>query len=142
MRQAIAGRNTERLFLDETVQAFGSFERQARGKLPLIEAASSLDDLRVPPGNWLEARLPLDLEHITNIKTSLVDLARHSHSRHVREDLLPDARSGRRHGTGYSRFLIEFINDTWDPRRAARNAPSLKRAITRLASLASSVPPR
>lgn len=76
-----------------------------------------------------EARLPADLERIAGIKTSVVELARHSQSRHVREELLPDARSGRRYGIGYASFLIEFITDLWDPRRAAKNAPGLKRSI-------------
>jgi proteic killer suppression protein len=47
--------DTEKLFLDEDVRAFRSFERQARRKLLLINTARTLDDLRSPPGNRLEA---------------------------------------------------------------------------------------
>jgi proteic killer suppression protein len=46
---------TERLFGDEDVARFRSIERQARRKLQLIDAALSLNDLRLPPGNRLEA---------------------------------------------------------------------------------------
>ena len=44
-----------RLFADEDVPRFRAIERQARRKLLLLSAAASLDDLRSPPGNRLEA---------------------------------------------------------------------------------------
>lgn len=44
-----------RLFADEDVPRFRAIERQARRKLLLLDAAASLDDLRSPPGNRLEA---------------------------------------------------------------------------------------
>jgi toxin HigB-1 len=43
------------LFADEEVPRFRAFERIARRKLLLLHRAKSLDDLRVPPGNRLEA---------------------------------------------------------------------------------------
>jgi proteic killer suppression protein len=46
---------TERLFRDEDVPRFRAIERQARRKLQLLDAAASLNDLRSPPGNRLEA---------------------------------------------------------------------------------------
>ena len=46
---------TESLFADEEVPRFRAFERIARRKLLLLHRAKSLDDLRVPPGNRLEA---------------------------------------------------------------------------------------
>lgn len=52
---SFADGDTERLFKDEPVARFQAFERQARRKLLLIDAATRLDDLRVPPGNRLEA---------------------------------------------------------------------------------------
>ena len=48
-------RDTERLFGDRSVRRFGAIERVARRKLLLLHRATSLDDLRVPPGNRLEA---------------------------------------------------------------------------------------
>ena len=47
--------DTERLFRDEPVRRFSGVERQARRKLLLLNTAQSLNDLRVPPGNRLEA---------------------------------------------------------------------------------------
>jgi len=43
------------LFADEEVPRFRAFERIARRKLLLLHRAKLLDDLRVPPGNRLEA---------------------------------------------------------------------------------------
>jgi proteic killer suppression protein len=42
-------------FRDEDVRRFRAFERQARRKLLLLNTATSASDLRVPPGNRLEA---------------------------------------------------------------------------------------
>jgi proteic killer suppression protein len=55
MIRSFASKATERLFNDEFVKAFSAIERPARRKLQLLDAARDLDDLRVPPGNRLEA---------------------------------------------------------------------------------------
>jgi proteic killer suppression protein len=47
--------STARLFADEDVPRFRAIERQARRKLLLLNAAGSLADLLLPPGNRLEA---------------------------------------------------------------------------------------
>ncbi|MBI5632265.1 MAG: type II toxin-antitoxin system RelE/ParE family toxin [Nitrospirae bacterium] len=46
---------TEKLFNDLDVPGFRSFERVARRKLLYLHQAKRLEDLRVPPGNRLEA---------------------------------------------------------------------------------------
>lgn len=48
-------RDTERLAADQPVCRFRAIERAARRKLTMLAAAAVLDDLRVPPGNRLEA---------------------------------------------------------------------------------------
>jgi proteic killer suppression protein len=48
-------RETEALFGDQAVSRFRAFERVARRKLMYLHRARSLQDLRVPPGNRLEA---------------------------------------------------------------------------------------
>jgi len=48
-------RDTEALFHDLEVRRFRAFERVARRKLLLLHRAASLEDLRVLPGNRLEA---------------------------------------------------------------------------------------
>jgi len=47
--------DTERLALGERVRRFRNIESVARRKLRQLEIAERLDDLRVPPGNRLEA---------------------------------------------------------------------------------------
>ncbi|MEP6622410.1 MAG: type II toxin-antitoxin system RelE/ParE family toxin [bacterium] len=47
--------DTEALAAGRRVGRFMSFERVARRKLRQLEIAGRLDDLRVPPGNRLEA---------------------------------------------------------------------------------------
>jgi toxin HigB-1 len=48
-------RDTQRLAEDVDVPRFRAIERAARRKLELLASAQSLDDLRSPPGNRLEA---------------------------------------------------------------------------------------
>lgn len=55
MIRGFADKDSQRLFDDKRVRRFQAIERQARRKLLLLDAAVSLDDLRVPPGNHLEA---------------------------------------------------------------------------------------
>ena len=47
--------DTERLFRRERVKRFRNMESVARRKLEQLEWSETLDDLRVPPGNRLEA---------------------------------------------------------------------------------------
>ena len=47
--------DTEKLFHDILVPRFRSIERPARRKLLYLNRARTLDDLRQPPGNRLEA---------------------------------------------------------------------------------------
>ena len=48
-------RDTERLARGHRVPRFAGFERIARRKLAQLDAAATLDFLRAPPGNRLEA---------------------------------------------------------------------------------------
>ena len=47
-------RDTERLAAGYRVQRFAAFERVAQRKLAQLDAAATIDFLRVPPGNRLE----------------------------------------------------------------------------------------
>jgi proteic killer suppression protein len=53
--RSFADKKTEALFQDERVKEFQSIARAAKRKLEMLDAASRLDDLKVPPGNRLEA---------------------------------------------------------------------------------------
>ena len=55
MIRSFRSKETEALFHDEDVLRFRSIERIARRKLLVLHRAPALSDLRVPPGNRLEA---------------------------------------------------------------------------------------
>ena len=52
---SFANKETERLATGQRVRRFMSIESIARRKLRQLDIAGRLDDLRVPPGNRLEA---------------------------------------------------------------------------------------
>jgi proteic killer suppression protein len=52
---SFADRDTERLASGQRIRRFTSFESIARRKLRQLDIAGRLDDLKVPPGNRLEA---------------------------------------------------------------------------------------
>jgi toxin HigB-1 len=54
MIQSFSCPDTERLFARHRVARFANIERVARRKLDQLNAAATLDFLRVPPGNRLE----------------------------------------------------------------------------------------
>jgi len=55
MIRAFRDSDTRRLFERERVARFRNIESVARRKLEILDAAHRLDELRVPPGNRLEA---------------------------------------------------------------------------------------
>lgn len=55
MIRTFRDRDTERLAFGFRVSRFASFERVALRKLRQLQIASELSDLRIPPGNRLEA---------------------------------------------------------------------------------------
>ena len=55
MIRSFGNGDTERLFNDEAVPRFRAIERAARRRLLFLHRARLLQDLRVPPGNQLEA---------------------------------------------------------------------------------------
>ncbi|MFO7766128.1 MAG: type II toxin-antitoxin system RelE/ParE family toxin [Pelovirga sp.] len=55
MIKTFSCKDTEQLFDDRSVRRFRAFERVARRKLLMLHRAKELVDLRVPPGNRLEA---------------------------------------------------------------------------------------
>ena len=54
MIKSFRDRDTERLFDDRFVRRFQSFDKAARRKLEMLDAATGLDQLAKIPGNRLE----------------------------------------------------------------------------------------
>lgn len=55
MIKSFVCRDTEKLFNDQRVRRFQSFERQARKRLMVLHAAPSIEALMLNPGNALHA---------------------------------------------------------------------------------------
>ena len=55
MINGFKSRATERLWMGETVPPFAAIEKQALRKLDVLNSAKNLNDLRLVPGNRLEA---------------------------------------------------------------------------------------
>ncbi len=55
MIKSFACRDTEKLFNDQRIPRFQSFERQARKRLMVLHAAPSLEALMLNPGNKFHA---------------------------------------------------------------------------------------
>jgi len=75
------------------------------------------------------SRLAVSPEQILEPKIEMVNLARHSRRREIREDMVPRERSGRQVGPAYASRLMEYVETRWRPQVAAQGAESLKRAI-------------
>jgi len=69
MIKSFRNEGTEDLFNDILVPRFRAFERRARRKLLYLHRARRLEDLRVPPGNRLEA-LKGDRENLHSIRVN------------------------------------------------------------------------
>jgi hypothetical protein len=71
-------------------------------------------------------------------KTALVNLARRSRKRAIRQDMVPRQGSGSQVGPGYSGRLIEFVtlaHGSWRPDVAAQRSDSLRRCLEALKTL-------
>lgn len=79
-----------------------------------------------------ESRIPLNPEALPNPKLTMVELARRSRRRDVREDMVPRPEGGRKVGPAYASRLIEFVEDRksgWRPEIAAKHSDSLSRCL-------------
>lgn len=87
--------------------------------------------LGVEPG-----RIPRNPEVVGDPKEEMVNLARRSRRRRIREDMVPRGGGGRRVGPAYASRMVEFVGTYWRPAIARQEAPSLDRALRCLEELA------
>jgi hypothetical protein len=86
--------------------------------------------LRVPV-----TQVPIAPESLPDPKGTMVNLARRSRRKAIRQDMVPRPGSGRPIGPAYTSRLVEFTSIIWRPEWAERNSPSLKKAIRALGRL-------
>lgn len=84
------------------------------------------------------SRIPQASESLPSPKRAMVELARMSRRRKIREDIAPRPGSGRSVGPAYTSRLIEFVETAWEPQTAAQGSNSLRRCCLRLSELVSS----
>lgn len=82
-----------------------------------------------------QSLVPRDPESDLHPKETLVQLARRSRYRVIREDMLPKEGSGRLTGNAYGARLIEFVSRRWRPDVASRKSDSLRRCLKRLGEM-------
>jgi hypothetical protein len=88
------------------------------------------------------SHVPTNPDTLPDPKLTLINLARRSRSRALREDMAPRPESGRSVGPAYVSRLIEFTTDTadgWRAMTAAQVSPSLRSCLHRLRVLAESM---
>jgi hypothetical protein len=76
-----------------------------------------------------EGSIPRDPEALEDPKRALIDLARRSRKRSLRNGIAIKEGSAARQGPTYNYCLSKFVREEWDPERARRNSLSLQRTI-------------
>lgn len=83
-----------------------------------------------------KAKVPREVEALSDAKQSLVNLCRSSRSRGIRNGIVPRQGSRRVVGESYHAIVSEFVEEAWDPIQARLVSPSLDRALLALERLA------
>ena len=79
--------------------------------------------------------IPGDPDSLDDPKEALVNLARRSRFRSIRNDLVPQEGSGRGVGPAYTTEVTRYVAASWRPEIAADTSPSLRRCIQRVSHL-------
>lgn len=112
---------------------------QLRVAVRAIEAWLLADAERLAAFLGIRAvRIPPHPDAELDPKATLINLARRSRRRAMREDIVPREGSGSRVGPGYAGRLIEFVTATewsWRPDVAAQHSDSLRRCVEALQAL-------
>jgi hypothetical protein len=78
--------------------------------------------------------VPSAVEAIADPKAALIDLARRSSRKEIREDIVPPTNSARKVGPNYNARLVAYVSSSWNPNVASQNSRSLLKALNRLQS--------
>lgn len=76
--------------------------------------------------------VPTNPDAIPDPKSALIELARRSRLKYVRDSLLPPRGSTAKQGRGHNECLGAFVRENWDVRAASEHSHSLERALRRL----------
>lgn len=81
------------------------------------------------------SKVPHMIEAEPDPKQTLINIARTSRSRSIREDIVPRQESKAKVGPLYVARLSEFTENHWQPDEAANRSESLRRCIKALSTL-------
>jgi hypothetical protein len=84
------------------------------------------------------AKIPSDPEQLPDPKLTLVNIARFSRSKGIREALVPEAGSTARIGKLYTSEMSRFIEADWDITNARKSSESLNKCCIHLEGIANS----
>lgn len=82
-----------------------------------------------------EALIPRAPEQLPDPKQALVNLARRSHRKGLRDAMVPPPKLSSLVGPGYTWAIDEFVTGHWNIEAAIKRSPSLMRCVTRLGEL-------
>jgi hypothetical protein len=103
-----------------------------------VEAWLLADQVAIKPLLGKHGKVPHNPDNISNPKEFLLNLAVKA-PRDVRRDLLSERGSIASQGIGYNQRLCDYVNNSWNPSRAAQRSESLSRVIRRLEHLMASL---
>jgi hypothetical protein len=81
-----------------------------------------------------EKWVPVNSDGLLDPKAALVDVARRSHSKAIRERIVPNRGSTAKQGRDYNSCLVEFVQVAWNIEAAAARSASLQRTVAKLGS--------
>lgn len=96
----------------------------------LADRKAIADFLKIP-----QSRIPADPDQLVRPKRTMVDLARGSRDRSLRNDMVPEEGLSVEIGPGYTTRLLDFVTQHWNPRTAAPASDSLSRCLKALETL-------
>lgn len=77
-------------------------------------------------------KLPKNPDDLSDPKAHLINLARISRKRDLREDILPKVRSTAKQGPAYNERLVSFVREAWNPSKARQHSSSLESTLKAL----------
>lgn len=78
---------------------------------------------------------PESAESIQDPKSALIQIAKRSRKREIREEMIVARGAVARVGPGYNRVLADFVSSEWDVELASSRCKGLNRLIQRISSL-------
>ncbi len=76
-----------------------------------------------------QSLIPSDVDNINDPKKCLIELAKRSPYRKIREAIVPSPHTTATVGPNYNGQLANFVNDVWNIESACNKSDSLKRAV-------------